>query len=83
MTTSAYRGIVRDGTIVLDEGAQLSDGVEVLVTPVPATPGSPSVLLEALDAAPRVPTEWVDELDRLIEEGRRPQSRPVLFTDEP
>lgn len=83
MTAAIYRGTVRNGTIVLDHGAQLKDGVEVIVTPVAATPGSTKSVLEALDATPPVPSEWVDELEELIAAGRRPQSHPDLFTDEP
>ena len=35
-----------------------------------------------MEAAPRVPTEWVDELEQLIAHGRRPPARLDLFSDE-
>jgi hypothetical protein len=37
-----------------------------LVTPVTNPPGSDKAIIAALDKAPRVPAEWVDELERLI-----------------
>jgi hypothetical protein len=50
---------------------------------VNATRGSPAAILAALEKLPKVPPEWVDELEQLIAEGRRPASRPVVFPDEP
>ncbi len=83
MTTTVYRGIVKDGAVVLENDVRLRDGAEVLVTPVAARAGTPAALLDALKAAPPVPVEWVDELEQLIAEGRRPPSRPELFEDLP
>lgn len=81
-----YRGVMRGGNVVLDEAAPLPDGTIVVVTP--ATPvsedrGSPAALLAALRAAPPVPSEWVDELELFIDQGRRPPTRVAPFTDEP
>lgn len=75
-----YRGVVRDGAIVLlEQKTPLREGVEVLVTVQPSGPNA--ALIAALDAAPHVPPEWVDELERLIAEGKRPPAR--LFEDAP
>ncbi len=71
MTTATYRGIVRGGTVVLlDEETGLTEGTEVLVTPVPVASGTAAAVLAAVDAAPHVPPEWVDDLERLIADGR-------------
>jgi hypothetical protein len=83
MTQTAYRGVVRGGVVLLDPGTPLTEGTEVLVTPVSARRGSAAAILSALERAPKVPREWVDELEQLIAEGRRPPSPPVVFPDEP
>jgi hypothetical protein len=83
MTHTAYRGVVRGGVVLLDQGTPLTEGTEVLVTPVSASRGSPAALLAALENSPKVPPEWVDELEQLIAEGQRPPSPPVVFPDEP
>jgi hypothetical protein len=78
----SYRGVVHDGKVVLREGTEpLGEGTEVLVTPVAGGPGSPAAVLAAIENAPPVPREWVDELERLIASGRRPSSRPDPFAD--
>jgi hypothetical protein len=74
MTTEAYRGVVRGRVVVLREQTPLPEGAEVLVTPVGAPPGSPAAVLDALEASPPVPGGWVDELEQLIAQGRRPLS---------
>ena len=68
MTTKRYRGVVRGGHIVLDSGAHLGEGTEVVVTPITGQPGSPAAVIAAVDAAPSVPSAWVDELESLIAE---------------
>jgi hypothetical protein len=83
MASVSYRGVVHDGIVVLREGAEpLAEGTEVLVTPVAGRPGSPAAVLEALNNAPPVPREWVDELEQLIASGRRLPSRPEPFADD-
>jgi len=67
----SYHGIVRGGVVVLDQGLPLTDGTEVVVTPIGAFPGSPAEILADLEEAPKVPPEWVDELERLIAEGQK------------
>lgn len=82
MTSGTYRGVVRDGMIVLREAeAPIAEGTEVLVTPVAGPPGSPAAVLAAVEASPRVPAEWVDELEQLIAQGQRPPARPDPFPD--
>lgn len=73
MTTQSYRGTVRGRTILLDEETPLTEGAAVLVMPVADSPGSPAAIIAAIEASPRVPAEWVDKLERMIAEGRRPK----------
>ena len=85
MNPVSYHGVVRGGTVQLDEGAPLPDGTEVVVSPAGGefeTRGDPVALLAALKAAPPVPAEWVDELESLMEQGRRPPTRVNPFADE-
>jgi hypothetical protein len=83
MTTTAYRGVVHGGVVLLDKETPLTEGTEVLVTPVAGERGSSAAILAAMDNSSKVPAKWVDELERLIAEGRRPPSPPVLFPDDP
>ena len=84
MTNEAYRGVVRGGMVVLLEAdPPLTEGTEVLLTPVARTPGSPAAVLAAVATAPQVPAGWVDELEQLIAQGRRPPMRKDPFPDEP
>jgi hypothetical protein len=83
MKNTAYRGVVRGGVVVLLEPEPtLGEGTEVLVTPVAGQRGSPTAVLAAMKAEPQVPAEWVDELEQLIAQGRRPASRPDLFPED-
>jgi hypothetical protein len=83
VTNIAYRGVVRGGVVVLREAeAPLLEGTEVLVTPLTGPPGSPAAVLAAVEQSPRVPAEWVDELEQLIAQGRRPPTRPDPFADD-
>ncbi|HET6572975.1 MAG TPA: hypothetical protein VFG68_05180, partial [Fimbriiglobus sp.] len=63
--------------------APLAEGVEVLVTPVGSPPGSPAAVLVAVESSPPVPAGWVDELEQLIAQGRRPPTHHDPFGDEP
>ena len=83
MTVKNYRGVVRDGKVVLDTDQPLQEGTEVVVTPLNGKLGSGAAILAALDAAPPVPGEWVDELEALIAEGQRPPATPESFSDKP
>jgi hypothetical protein len=83
MSTASYRGVVRDGAVIFRDGERPpANGTEVLVTPVSDARGSGAAIIAALDNSPRVPAEWVDELEELIAQGRRPPSRPEPFSDE-
>jgi hypothetical protein len=82
MANETYRGVVRGGVIVLREEAPLAEGTEVLVTPVAGAPGSPATVIAAVETSPQVPGGWVDELERLIAQGRRPPTRPDPFLEE-
>jgi hypothetical protein len=79
----SYRGVVRGGIVVLETEQPLQEGTEVVVTTLDGKPGSAAAVLAALDAAPSVPAAWVDEMEALIAEGRRPPARPDVFGDEP
>jgi hypothetical protein len=72
MGNTAYKGIVKGRTVVLEAAADLAEGTEVLVTPLKAPRGSPQAVLAAIDAPPRIKPEDVNELMLLIEEGKRP-----------
>jgi hypothetical protein len=79
MAKRGYRGVVRDGVVLLDKDSPLTEGTEVLVTPMAGAPGSPAAILAAMENSPKVPPEWVDELEQLIAEGRRPPAGPGLW----
>jgi hypothetical protein len=72
MAQLVYKGVVRGKTIALEEPGDLPEGTEVLVTPLAAAKGSPQAVVAAMDAAPHVKPEDVEELMRCIEEGKRP-----------
>lgn len=71
MSKPAYKGIVRGGAVVFDRAAELPEGAEVLVTELEAKKGSPQTVLAVVDAPPHVNPKDVDELMRLIEQGKR------------
>ena len=66
MTQIAYKGIVKGKTVILEETANLPEGIEVLVTPLEAARGSPQAVLAAALAPPHVKSEDADELIRLL-----------------
>jgi len=72
MAQPVYKGIVKGKMITLEEPRDLPEGTKVLVTLLEATKGSPQAVLAAVDAAPHVKPEDVEELMRGIEEGKRP-----------
>jgi hypothetical protein len=79
----AYRGVVRGGSVVLlQKDNPLTEGTEVLVTPVVDRPGSAAAVLAAVTISPQVPSEWVDELEHIIAQGQRPPMRRDPFPDE-
>lgn len=74
MFKTTYRGHVKGGAVVLNDALDLPDGVEVVVSPVDAPPGSPAAILAGMHALPHVSAEDAQELRRSIEEGKRPIS---------
>jgi len=82
MPATTYRGVVRGGVVLLEKETSLTDGTAVLVTPVAGPLADGADVIAALEKAPKVPAEWVDELEHLIAEGNRPPAPPVLFADE-
>lgn len=84
MANATFRGVVRGGMVVLlEKGMPLTEGTEVLVTPVAGTPGSAAAILAAVATSPHVPAGWVDELEQFTARGRRPPTRKDPFPDEP
>jgi len=72
MSKAVYKGIIKGRTVILRKAGDLPEGAEVLVTPVGPPKGSPRTVLTAIDAPPQVKPEDVEELIRLIDEGKRP-----------
>jgi hypothetical protein len=81
MVQTAYHGVVRDGVVLLEPGTPFVEGTEVLVTSIGAR-DSGAALVAAMDKAPKVPREWVDELEQLIAVGQGVPSPPIEFPDE-
>jgi hypothetical protein len=65
----SYRGVVRNGVVVLDRPAVIEDGAVVTVDRVQAPPekGTPAAILAALEAAGPFPGD-PDEWDRMLAE---------------
>jgi hypothetical protein len=72
MTPTAYRGVVRDGVVVLQNGATLPDGTLVEVTTLAGGIGDSLALIAAMEAEPRLSVEDIAELRRAIAAGKRP-----------
>jgi hypothetical protein len=82
MTQLMHRGVVRGGIVVLrEESSRLSEGTEVVVTPIGVPAGSPASVIAAVESSPCVPAEWVDELEELIAQGHRPASNHDPFSE--
>jgi hypothetical protein len=82
MDNETYRGVVHGGMVVfLDQKSPLSEGTEVLVTPMTDAAGTAAAVLAAVESSPRVPSESVDELEQLIAAGRRPPTHQTPFSE--
>jgi hypothetical protein len=82
MSMQTYRGVIRGGVVVFPKDASpLDEGTEVEVKPVNLERGAPAAVLAALDTAPQVPAAWVDELEQLIDQGRRPPTQIDPFAE--
>jgi hypothetical protein len=69
MSTATYSGVVRGGSVVLEDSpTPLPEGTPVTVTPVPE-PGTPAALLAAIQAEPHLAAEDVAELEAVLESG--------------
>lgn len=77
-----FRGRVSNGVVVLENGAALPNGTPVEVTRLDERRGN-AALIAAMEQLPKIPREWVDELEQAIAAGQRPPSPPVVFPDEP
>ena len=82
--TTTLRARFDGKVLVPQEPVDLEPGqiVQLQVTPVTEPPiGSGAAILRALDALPKVPREDVEELERLIEEGKLPVNERGIFDD--
>lgn len=70
--------------MILPNAPHLPDGTLVEVTPLNDKPsvGSAAAILAVMERLPKVPREWVDELEQVIAAGQRLPSPPVVFPDE-
>lgn len=68
MKQSIWKGIVHGKTVILEKGARIPEGTEVLVSTL--VPGTLAALL-ALKAGPHLDPKDVDALERTIEEGKK------------
>jgi hypothetical protein len=75
MHQSSCSGVVRNGSVILEDDVQLAEGTRVIVTPVDPALGSPRAVLAAASAPPHLDPKDVAEFERLIESGKRPLSR--------
>jgi hypothetical protein len=75
MPVSRNQGVVHGGSVILDKEAQFVDGTRVVVMPLNEIRGTPAAILAALAHAPPVNPKDVDELECLIEAGKRPFSK--------
>jgi hypothetical protein len=74
MTPTAYRGVVRDGVVVLQNGAALPNGTLVEITPLAGVIGDSLALIAAMEAEPHLSAEDIAELRHAIAAGKRPAS---------
>jgi hypothetical protein len=68
-----YRGIVKDGVVVLKEGAKLPDGTEVRIEPVARNEGvtaeGPTLaeqFADVIGAVPELPSDMADQHDHYL-----------------
>lgn len=67
-----YKGVVRNGTVILGSDCRLPEGTPVEVRPEPAPKGAPGAVLAAAKASPHVDESAVKELMAKVREGKRP-----------
>lgn len=71
----SYKGVVKDGAVVLDDSVRLPEGTPVIVTMQTPPSGTPQAVLAAMAQGPSVSHEDVSALLKEIELG----SRPIRF----
>jgi hypothetical protein len=78
-----YKGIAKGKTIELEEPLPYPEGqpVSVLVEPLAGQlqPGSPATIRRVMHEPPHLNQEDVDELERVIEEGKLPVHQESVF----
>lgn len=70
--SKTFRGVVKGGGVVFEQGVRLPDGTPVLVTVEGAARGTPQAVMAAMAEPPGVTAEDVAELLQEIERGKRP-----------
>jgi hypothetical protein len=68
-----YRGIVKNGVVVLKEGAQLPEGTEVRIEPVASKEGIPVTaptlaeqFANVIGAVPELPSDMAEQHDHYL-----------------
>jgi hypothetical protein len=81
-----YKGVAKGKIIELEEPLPYAEGqpVDVSIEPLrrELDPGSPAVILKVMRNLPRIDPKDVDELERVIEQGRLPVRTQGLFGGE-
>jgi hypothetical protein len=65
-------GQVKDGVVVLQNGATLPDGTLVEVTPLRGMAGNSLAVIAAMESEPHLSAEDIAELRAAIAAGKRP-----------
>jgi hypothetical protein len=67
---TSYKGVARGRVVHLEGGVSLPKGTAVSVLVEEPTKGSPAAVLEAMRRLPNLKPGDVDELERMIEQGK-------------
>jgi hypothetical protein len=76
---TSYKGVAQGRVIHLKGGVSLPKGTAVNVLVAEPTKGSPAGVLEAMRRLPDLKPGDVDELERMIEQGKRPVRAEGIF----
>ncbi|MCL0075754.1 hypothetical protein M1O17_02605 [Dehalococcoidia bacterium] len=80
-----YKGIAKGKTIELDERLPYPEGQPVSISVEPfkgqVHAGSPAAIRQAVHEPPHLRWEDVDELERVIEEGKLPVHQESVFDE--
>ena len=81
-----YKGVAKGKTIELEESLPFPEGqlISIHVKPLtkPLQPGSPEAIRQVMHEPPHLKREDVDELERVIEEGKLSVVQEGLFDGE-